>query len=116
MTSVRYAAKPCAECPFRLDAQPGQFEACRFDALRNTAGEPGHEAPIGSPMFACHKTAEGKEIACAGWLAVCGYDHLGVRFAAATGALPGEVLRPGPGWPELFDSYEQMTDRQGAAS
>jgi hypothetical protein len=116
VTSIRYATKPCAECPFRLDAPPGQFEACRFDALRNTAGGPGQEAPIGSPMFACHKTAEGKEIACAGWLAICGIDHLGVRYAVASGALPAEALQPGEGWPELFGSYEQMAARQAAPS
>lgn len=113
MSAIRYAAKPCTQCPFRVDTPPGQFEACRFEALRNTAGGSGREAPIGAPMFACHKTAEGKEIACAGWLAVCGYDHLGVRFAVATGALPAEMLRPGRDWPMLFGNYEQMAGRQG---
>lgn len=113
MSMVRYAARPCAECPFQVDTPPGQFEACRFDALQETAGGPGREAPIGAPMFACHKTAEGTEIACAGWLAVCGLDHLGVRLAVATGALPAEVLRPAEGWPELFGTYDEMAVRQG---
>ena len=61
-----------------------------------------------------HKTAEGKDLACAGWLAVEGVDHLGVRLAVITGALPGEALHPGPGWPALFDSFEEMAATQAA--
>lgn len=104
---------PCAECPFRRDTDPGQFDACRYDALRATVGERGREAGLGAPLFACHKSTEGKDQACAGWLAVCGADHLAVRLAVATGRLPGEALAPGEGWPELFTSYDAMAAAQG---
>jgi hypothetical protein len=57
-------------------------------------------------MFACHKTAEAKEIACAGWLAVAGWEHLGVRLAVITARLPRDALNPGDDWPDLFGSYE----------
>ncbi|NDK24708.1 hypothetical protein FSY75_09505 [Streptomyces sp. TR1341] len=63
-------------------------------------------------MFACHKTKEGRERACAGWLAAVGHRHIGVRLAVAQGRLPAEVLTPGDGWPELFDSYEEMASVQ----
>jgi hypothetical protein len=104
---------PCAECPFRRDTKPGRFPACRYDALRETVGEPGREQPPGAPMFACHKSPEGREEACAGWLAVCGIEHLGVRMAVLTSRLEPEDLRPGEGWPELFASYEEMAAVQG---
>ena len=104
---------PCAECPFRRDTPPGMFPACRYDALRATAGAPGREAPLGAPMFACHKSAEGGEEACAGWLAVEGYGHLGVRLAVALERLPVSALSPGAGRPELFGSYGEMSAVQG---
>jgi hypothetical protein len=59
-------------------------------------------------MFACHLSPQGAEYACAGWLATVGRDHLGVRLAVATGRLDPAVLDPRPGWPPLFDTYEEM--------
>lgn len=106
---------PCVECPFRRDAEPGQFEACRYDALRDTVGDRGREQPLDAPIFACHKTAEGRDQACAGWLAVCGYDHLGVRFAVVSGRLPASALLPKEDWPELFATYDEMAAAQGRA-
>ena len=103
---------PCRECPFRRDTEPGQFPACRYQALQDTAGRPGHEAPLGAPLFACHKSPDGREEACAGWLAVAGYDHLGVRLAVAMGRLPGAALMPGEDWPELFGSYVETAAAQ----
>lgn len=105
---LRHAAKPCGDCPWSRDTPPGKFPAERYEALASTSGEPGNEAPIGAPMFACHNSAEGKEIACAGWLAVEGKDHLGVRLAVVMGRLSGSVLEPAPGWPALFSSYAEM--------
>lgn len=104
---------PCAECPFRRDTSPGQFPACRYEALAETAGAAGAEVPLGAPMFACHKSPEGREEACAGWLAVCGIEHIGVRLAVALSELDPDALRPGPDWPELFDSYAEMAEAQG---
>jgi hypothetical protein len=101
--------RPCAECPWRRDTLPGQFDRERYVALRHTTGEPGAEAPIGSPMFACHKSAEGKEIACAGWLVAVGYDlSLTVRLLTAMRHLP--VIEPDESWPELYASYREMEE------
>ncbi len=105
---------PCAECPFRRDTPPGQFPACRYEALRETAGERGAEAGLSAPMFACHKSPEGREEACAGWLAVCGIEHLGVRMAVLASRLEPEDLRPGKNWPALFASYAEMAAAQGS--
>lgn len=113
MSALPRRRYPCAECPFRRDTRPGQFPAHRYEVLRETAGAPGAEAGLQAPMFACHKSPEGREEACAGWLAVCGIEHLGVRLATSFGHLPPEALRPGPDWPELFETYEEMADAQG---
>lgn len=111
--TLPYRRHPCVECPFRRDAEPGQFTTCRYDALRDTVGAPGREQPIGAPIFACHKTTEGQDQACAGWLAVCGHSHIGVRLAVAQRRLPPEALAPAADWPELFDSYDEMAATQG---
>lgn len=108
-----YRRRPCAECPWRRDTPAGQFPACRYEALASTTGSRGREAPIGAPMFACHKSPEGAEEACAGWLATVGYEHLGARFAVITGRLPAEALAPVGDWPPLFGSYEEMAETQG---
>ncbi|KQW13723.1 hypothetical protein ASD08_30910 [Streptomyces sp. Root369] len=65
-------------------------------------------------MFACHKTREGREKACAGWLASVGREHVGVRVAVAQGRLPASALTPGAGWPRLFTSFTEMAARQAA--
>lgn len=108
---------PCNECPWRRDTVPGQFPAERYEALRETAGQPGAEAPLTAPMFACHKGEPGtdEDVACAGWLAVAGREHIGVRVALSRRRLPVEALEPGPDWPALFDSYAEMARTQGNA-
>ncbi|PWI20548.1 hypothetical protein DI272_19120 [Streptomyces sp. Act143] len=65
-------------------------------------------------MFACHKSPEGREKACAGWLASVGHAHIGVRVAVAQHRLPREALAPGEDWPPLFASYTEMAARQAA--
>ena len=58
----------CADPHMLMHRRPAaeiEVAACQ----RGGAARDG-SAPLGSPMFACHKTAEGKEQACAGWLAV----------------------------------------------
>lgn len=109
---LAHAARPCPNCPWRRDVEPGEFPACRYDALAATAGQPGTEADLFAPLFACHKSREGAEYACAGWLASVGRDHLGVRFAVITGRLDPATLDPGPDWPPLFDSYAEMAATQ----
>lgn len=69
---------------------------------------------MGAPMFACHKSREGRDLACAGWLAVEGHGHVGVRLAVAHGQLRPDALSPGAGWPELYDCYAQMASVNGA--
>lgn len=62
-------------------------------------------------MFACHQTHEGAELPCAGWLAMVGHRHPNVRLALIQGHLPAEALRPGPDWPTLHDSYDDVLNK-----
>lgn len=111
-----HCVRPCGNCPWRRDSPAGEFPAERYEALRTTVGAPGREAGLGAPIFACHKSEPGSDRACAGWLAVAGMDHLGIRLAVALGRLPASALRPGAEWPDLFDSYDEMAERNGLAA
>lgn len=113
MTEFRRAKRPCPNCPWRVDAEPGEFTEERHRALARANGRPGDEAPIGSPMFGCHKIETEPGAACAGWLAVAGHHHLTVRLAVITDRLPAEALRPGDDWPELFPDYAAMLAHNG---
>lgn len=115
--ALPHAARPCGECPWRRDAEPGKFPAERYAALRRTSRRPdehGHtDAQLGDPLFACHMTQEGSDRACAGWLAVEGWGHVMIRLAAATGRLPSCALAPQPGWPPLYGSYAELAAANG---
>lgn len=63
---------------------------------------------FGAPIFACHQSNVGAEIACAGWVATVGRAHPSVRLAAMQGRLSVEALDPGAGWPELHENYGDM--------
>ena len=111
-SGVPHRRRPCSECPWRKDTPPGMFTRDRYDELRACSGAPGREVSQTAPLFACHKSPEGSEIACAGWLASVGYDHIGVRIAILEGRLDGSVLSPGPDWPELHETHDEMLRRR----
>ncbi len=113
MEELPRCMRPCANCPWRTDSAKGEFSPQRYEALRATVGVPGREVGLGAPMFACHKSEPGRDRACAGWLAVAGVEHLGIRLAVALGRLPAAALRPGDDWPDLFGSYDEMAERNG---
>lgn len=114
--SLKHAARPCPDCPWRRDAPLQHFPAERYELLRDTVRQPdenGHaDAPLDAPLFGCHATPRGGEHACAGWLAVEGLGHLRVRMALSLGDLEPEAIRPGEGWPELYESYDEMVAAQ----
>jgi hypothetical protein len=108
--------RPCIECPWRRDAEPGKFSPVEFARMRATVEQPpgGFTGDLGDlpPVFACHMaapTAKRESVACAGALAVCGLDNLTIRLGLALGRVPPEAVAPGAGWPALFASFEEMT-------
>lgn len=110
---MRCRKEPCRECPWVVATPPGKFSAARYEALRETTGDPGGEAPVGAAMFACHMTTAGRETPCAGWLAAVGYESLTVRLNLARGEIPHEAMEPGEDWPELHRSYDEMAAAKG---
>lgn len=103
---MKRVKRPCNECPYRVDAEPGRFEEERWEALRSSsADERGMGPEYDGVLFACHKTAEGAERACAGWLAVEGANHPQVRLDVLRGTIPMEALSPGKDWPALHPDF-----------
>jgi Family of unknown function (DUF6283) len=113
---------PCDECPIRADNQDNprsQFPAARWEALSVTVRHPVTGSPgLDAPMFGCHKGAPGtdEDLACAGWLATFGADHVAVRVAVAQGRLPTEALSRGANWPLLHQSWDAVVEAQTARS
>ncbi len=105
----RVLPQPCPSCPWRID-QGAQdipnFSIHKARALAETCPDARGLGPsFGAPIFACHQSNVGAEIACAGWLATVGRAHPSVRLAAMQGRLRVEALDPGAGWPSLHDNY-----------
>lgn len=105
---------PCRECPWRRD-QPRAGSPttastrCATPCPARTGDRRG-----GAPLFACHASPEGRDRACAGWLAVAGSDHV-VRIAVLAGRVNPDALRPDPAWPALYDDFEEMAAANGTA-
>lgn len=104
MTDFPHMKSPCANCPWRLDAEPGEFSAERFANLAASAYD------LSSTLFACHKTPEGREATCAGFL-LRGADHnLAVRFAVIQHRYnPADVSSD----VELYEDYRSMAEANG---
>ena len=103
-------SRPCRSCPWRRDHEPGTFGIDRYEQLAATCESAGGGL-LGAPMFACHLSPTGAEEACAGWLAVEGHGHIGVRLAVATGRLDPVALASGEGWPVLWASFAEVVAR-----
>lgn len=96
--------RPCAECPWRLDVEPGRFPPGRYRVLAGTAYD------LAERVFACHKSIEGADVACAGFLER-GADHnLSIRFAYMRRQLE-RIDRSGG--LELFEDYRAMAIANG---
>ncbi|GAB4054783.1 DUF6283 family protein [Catellatospora paridis] len=108
MNLLPHRATPCPRCPWRTDISARALTTDRVRLLRAACGSRGHEAAPYAPMDYCDQPAAGPQLICAGWLAVHGLDHLGVRIAASFARLPAAVLRPDPTRPPLFTDMAAM--------
>lgn len=108
-------AKPCPSCPWQVDKDASDIPNFSMDLAEGLArccpDERGMGPDFGATMFACHQSKEGAEIACAGWMAIVGHRHPGVRLAVATGRLDASALRPGERWPALHANYQQVLEK-----
>jgi len=104
---TRFArATPCDECPWRRDVATGRFPPERYENMQSTIGT---EDGI-RPIFACHKSPEGLEYACAGYLLVEGLSNIAVRIASCQRRMDVRALHsPHP----LYSRYEEMARANG---
>jgi hypothetical protein len=105
--------KQCDECPWRKDQPVGRFTAKRFEELRVTATQPESFSGIEQqPIFACHKTIDGKEQTCVGFLAnEASSQNFSVRLALMNNRYnPEELVVIG----EQYKNYEEMALANGA--
>lgn len=103
-------ARPCPECPWRRDVPVGKFPPDRYRALAGSCGQ------TMEPMFACHKSVEGDEIACAGMLAVAGATSIRVRLGIAAGAINMAAVSAAVSeadFPPLYGSFAEMAVANG---
>src|SRR3954470_13465914 len=106
--------QPCKTCPWRLDSHsndiPG-FQLELAEDLDQTSRQPdGSEAPYGAPLFACHQSTPDREGGCAGSQPVEGFHNLTARVSAFHGRLDPRGFRPGPDWPPLVESFQEMIE------
>lgn len=102
---------PCTKCPWLTSTDLTEFSDEDMDMLRRANGRPGAEAPLDAPIVACHRDQPGTAHAmrwCAGFLAVVGEQHLGVRLALAFEALPPQAVSPPASWPELYPDLDAL--------
>lgn len=98
--------RPCAECPWRTDVAPGQFGADRFQDLAGTAED------LSARIFACHKSVQGADVVCAGFLERGAMHNMAIRMAYARGVI--ERLDRSGGLP-LHADYRAMAIANGVA-
>ena len=91
--------RQCGNCPFRLDAPPGEFPPERYERLFD-------ECVVGEgAMMACHRTRPGAEQACVGFLAAEGDALTLPRLARAEGRWSPDALVLAPcGQHETFEA------------
>lgn len=98
--------RPCGNCPWRLDVEPGEFTVERYKALAATAYDQSFV------IFQCHKSTDEKPVACAGFLSR-GADHnLAVRLAYSSGRLE---FKDRSGQMELHRDYRAMAVSNGVS-
>ena len=99
-----YQRTPCAECPWRTDVAPGRFTPERYVELAKTAYD------AAWVQFACHKSPEGQEFGCAGWVLMSAMHNIGARFSMSEGRLnPAEISSPYP----LYPTYRALAIANG---
>lgn len=95
---------PCQECPWRKDVPPGTWLPERFQNLAYTCQDDG------TAMMACHKSRDGEEVPCAGFLVSVGYDSIGVRLAVFKGTVQlDDYEAPAP----LYATFDEMLAANG---
>lgn len=120
MNDLKTLPTPCSSCPWRLDKDASDIPNFKLALAENLQGtcpdSEGMGPDYGSSIFACHRSKEGAELACAGWLAVVGHRHVGVRIAVMSKRLSVESLSPKSNWPDLHTNYGDVLTKLRATA
>lgn len=112
MTGCR---QPCPSCPWRVDQTAADIPNFQITLAEDLAAscpdDRGFGPDFGSPVFACHQSRPSDEVVCTGWLAVVGNCHPMIRLKVMLGGIKAEALAPGPGWPVLHTSFQQVIEK-----
>lgn len=97
--------RPCGNCPWRKDAPRGYWHPEHFRAIARECRDDG------THTMGCHKSTPERQMVCAGWLGVIGYESIGARILALQGGpTPGDVSLEGLG---MFAGYDDMLAANG---
>ncbi len=99
---MKYCKTPCDECPWRKDMPVGRFPADNYRQLANTAQD------LALHTFACHKSAEGQEAICAGYILKQSAHNLAMRMARHS----FEASSPYP----LYENFRELAIANGVDS
>ncbi|MDO8039475.1 DUF6283 family protein [Janthinobacterium sp. SUN137] len=98
-----YRRRPCAKCPWRVDAV-GEFPAEAFRHSAHTAHD------MSQTTFGCHESGSAKPAICAGFLLRGADNNLAVRLRQRTEKFSVTV---GDGGHALHESYRAMAIANG---
>lgn len=103
--------RPCKSCPWIVSNTPDTIPnydpekaACLARSCRDD----------GTSVMACHKSREGAEFPCAGFIAQVGVDSIGVRLGVTFGQIRLDDYEPGP--EPLHPDFEAMHRAQGVVT
>lgn len=107
------ADKPCPNCPWYVGSSPQdipRFSIEKMRKLANTAPPRDSTQDGFRPIMACHKSKEGVEFACAGYIAVHGIQNINVRLLGMNDGVDiGKVLDNCEEL-DLHGSFHEMLD------
>ena len=100
---------PCSNCPWRRDSPRKYWHRDHFlDIYRHCQND-------GIHTMLCHKSSSlPSPRLCHGWIAVQGFDSIGVRLACMRGEVTADLVRSGvdPSIP-MFDNFDSMMRANG---
>jgi hypothetical protein len=106
MTVAPKLRRPCANCPWRVDAPRRHWDPQHFvDIWRNCQDD-------GTNVMLCHKSSalpeeERGSVPCQGWIRVMGFDAIGARLLVMRDQVTMAEVEDRDG-PRLFPTFAAM--------
>jgi hypothetical protein len=113
--------KPCANCPWLKSTPAGGSSIPNFGIelmrnLKNTVPPRDMDDTGFYKVMACHKSTEGKQFACAGYMAKAGLDfNINARLVARDAELDATALFDATDKLDMYTDFYDMLDDYEAA-